>query len=145
MGYTYQYPRPAVTADIALFSKEKEEYHLLLIQRKRPPFQNMWALPGGFMDINETLEACAKRELYEETGIAELPLEQFRSYSELYRDPRHRTVTCVFFGVVDRKPDVVPGDDAADARWFNSNSLPSLAFDHKKIIQEIKDAGLLQR
>ncbi|MCK9401069.1 MAG: NUDIX hydrolase [Bacteroidales bacterium] len=135
MNYTYDYPRPAVSADIALFRHEKQSLHILLIQRKNPPFQGMWALPGGFMEIDETLEETATRELEEETGLKNVELKQFKTFSQVDRDPRTRIVTTVFFGIVPPENSVATGgDDAESAEWFNVDDLPPVGFDHARII-----------
>jgi 8-oxo-dGTP diphosphatase len=110
----------------------------LLIQRKNPPFQDLWALPGGFMDIDETLEKAAKRELEEETGLICDHLQQFKSYSAVDRDPRGRTVSVVFWEVLSAIPETQAGDDAKEAQWFPLEQLPELAFDHEAIINDFK-------
>jgi len=138
MPYTYRYPRPSVTADIAVFGKHDQKTVLLLIQRKNDPFKDMWALPGGFMDMEETLEAAASRELNEETGLEGIVLKQFKTYSAIDRDPRQRTITTIFVAMLDQKPEgLSAGDDAADLLWFDIHELPELAFDHSEIVQEI--------
>jgi len=135
MPYTYKYPRPALTADAVVFKQEGVNTYVLLIQRKNPPYQNKWALPGGFVDMDETLESAASRELMEETGIADVELQQLHAFSNLERDPRGRTVSVVFWGILQSKKSPLAGDDAADARWFNLNNLPPLAFDHREVLQ----------
>ncbi len=137
MPYTYDYPRPMVTVDIILFSpQEDSDVNVLLIQRDKPPFEGKWAFPGGFMDIDETLETAAHRELQEETGLTKIKLVQMCTVSTLGRDPRGRTVTTVYFGIVDQQEQQATGmDDARDAKWFPLSSLPSLAFDHEEIIE----------
>ena len=138
MSFTYEYPRPSVTADIAIFSNNTENPQVLLIQRGNDPFKGQWALPGGFIEMDETLVASAARELKEETGLSVPELTQFRTYGDPGRDPRGRTVTVIFYGFVN--PDEVTiagGDDAAEARWFPIDQLPALAFDHKKIVSEL--------
>lgn len=134
MSFTYQYPHPAVCVDIILFSKK--ENTILLIERKHPPFQNLWALPGGFVDMDETLEQSALRELKEETGIILNALKQFSAYGDPGRDPRERTVSIVFCQILDSEQAAEAGDDAAKAKWFSMDTLPSLAFDHAKIVQD---------
>jgi 8-oxo-dGTP diphosphatase len=139
MKYCYDYPRPAVTADIILLKRNENQYVVLLIERKHPPFEGMWALPGGFLNMDETLEEAALRELHEETGISGVELEQFHTFSQVNRDPRHRTVTTVFIGFADKatlKP--LAGDDASKADWFKLDEIPPLAFDHSMVIEMLK-------
>lgn len=133
--YSYKYPRPMLTADcVVLGARRDGGYALLLVERGNDPFKGMWALPGGFMEMDETLEACARRELEEETGCAvQGPLEELGSFSAVDRDPRGRTVTVAFMAVVEEHP-VAGGDDARQARWFPLDQLPPLAFDHKEIV-----------
>ncbi len=134
MSYTYKYPRPAVSVDAILIDKNKEA-DVLLIRRKHYPFENMWALPGGFVDMNETLEEAIDRELEEETGISGVSLEQFKAFSEVNRDPRFRTISVIFIGFVNKEDlEVSAGDDAAEAKWFKIKNLENLAFDHYDIL-----------
>lgn len=133
--YTYKYPRPAVTADCIIFGFDGTELKILLIERGVEPYLGMWALPGGFMKMDETIEECARRELAEETGVSKVYLEQFHVFSDTMRDPRGRTITVAFMALVrPNQHNIVGGDDAARAMWFNADMLPPLAFDHKKII-----------
>ncbi len=136
IAFTYRYPRPAVTVDILVFRKINHDVQLLLIQRRHAPFEGLWALPGGFMDMNETLEEAAVRELEEETGLKNIPLIQLKAYSALDRDPRHRTVSVAFTGFLKEEQSVRAGDDARKARWFSVDRLPDLAFDHAQIIAD---------
>ncbi len=139
MKHCYDYPRPAVTADIVIIKQHDNKNSVLLIERKHQPFEGMWALPGGFLNMDETLEEAALRELEEETGISGISLEQFHTFSQVHRDPRHRTITTVFLGFADEttmKP--LAGDDAAKAAWFDMNELPPLAFDHGMVMQMVK-------
>ena len=134
--YHYHYPRPALTADCVLFGEDPSGLKLLLIQRKNEPYKDFWALPGGFMNMDETIEACAQRELKEETGLEINNLKQLHTFSAPGRDPRGRTVSVVFVGIVEAalfQPE--GGDDAAKANWVSAGQLPELAFDHKEIIQ----------
>jgi 8-oxo-dGTP diphosphatase len=134
--YCYDYPRPALTADIVLFGKEKNRLHVLLIERANDPFKGAWAFPGGFMDEDETIEACAARELKEETGLTGISLEQFHVFSEPGRDPRGRTVSVAFIAFIPM--DIhqgKAGDDAANVGWFPVDSLPELAFDHDQVMK----------
>jgi 8-oxo-dGTP diphosphatase len=139
MKYCYDYPRPAVTADIIILKTINNIQSVLLIERKHPPFEGMWALPGGFLNMDETLEEAALRELQEETGITGVELKQFHTFSKVNRDPRHRTITTVFIGYANEKiaaPEA--GDDAANVKWFPLDALPLLAFDHGEVIEMVK-------
>ncbi|MCJ7717238.1 MAG: NUDIX hydrolase [Anaerolineales bacterium] len=135
--YTYQHPRPALTIDIVLFQKVQEIYHVLLIKRAREPFAGNYALPGGFVDINETLEEAAGRELREETGLENNPLIQIHTFSDPERDPRERVITTAYSAVINEDFPYQPraGSDAAAVGWHVLSNLPSLAFDHKNIIR----------
>ena len=133
--YTYPYPRPAVSVDIALLTGRTSPRRILLIRRKNLPFQGQWALPGGFVDQDEDLEPAAQRELAEETGITGLRLTQMQTFGKPGRDPRGHTVSIVYLSVLDSEPDGLrAGSDAAEARWFSTDALPTLAFDHSNII-----------
>ena len=135
MSYIYEYPRPAVTADCVVITKEKEP-KVLLIQRGHEPFKGCWAFPGGFMNMDETTEQCAVRELEEETGLKVSNIQQIGAYSKVDRDPRGRTVTVAYLAVIE-KPEAVKGlDDAAKAQWFPISALPKLAFDHEEIMKD---------
>ena len=136
--YTYDYPRPSVTVDIALVTMEPRP-RILLIRRKHPPFEGMWALPGGFVEMDETLQASARRELFEETGIKGMKLEQVHTFGDPGRDPRGRTISVVYLSRVNgSKVKPHAGDDAADAGWHLLERPPALAFDHKKILAMIR-------
>lgn len=137
MSYTYKYPHPALTADCVIYGFDGERLKILLVERGIEPCKGMWALPGGFMNINETIEETARRELYEETGLKDVYMTQFRVFSKVDRDPRERVVTVVFMALV-RPSDyrLVAGDDASNALWFDERFLPPLAFDHEEIIHE---------
>ncbi len=134
--YTYQYPRAAVTTDAIVFVKEGNEKFVLLIERGGEPFKNKWALPGGFIEMDELLETACKRELEEETGLKVDKMTQFKTYDAVDRDPRHRTISTIYFTEHDKKQQVTGGDDAARADWFPISDLPELAFDHKQILEE---------
>lgn len=133
--YTYKYPRPAVTADCIVITKEAEP-KVLLIQRGGEPFKGCWAFPGGFMDMDETTEQCAIRELEEETGLKVTNLQQIGAYSKVDRDPRGRTITVAYLAIIDAPIAVTGLDDAAKADWFPLPALPPLAFDHADIMQD---------
>ena len=135
MSYTYKYPRPAVTADVVAVTREPEP-KVLLIQRGGEPFKGCWAFPGGFMNMDETTEQCAKRELEEETGLVLTDLHQIGAYSKVDRDPRGRTITVAYLAIVDGPLPVTGQDDAAKAEWFPIDELPPLAFDHDEIMKD---------
>lgn len=127
-----------LTVDIALINKKSNEVFILLIKRANEPYKDLWALPGGFVDMDETLIDAAKRELFEETGITETDLKQFYTYGDLNRDPRGRTVSVVYYAFVNQNnTNAVADDDAAETNWFSLKKLPQLAFDHQKIINEL--------
>lgn len=135
-AYTYEYPRPALTADNVIFGFDGDNLKVLLIRRGVDPYKGYWALPGGFMRMSESIEECARRELFEETNVKDVYLEQFHTFSDPERDPRGRVVTVAFIALVrpsDHK--LIGGDDATDARWFSTTELPSLAFDHEHILE----------
>ena len=137
MSHTYKYPRPAGTTDCVAVRFDEDQLKLLLIKRNQPPFKGSWALPGGFLDMGEDLEACVRRELEEETGLTSVYVEQLKAYGDTDRDPRGRTVSVAFLGLV-RPGDhfVNAGSDASDAEWFLVDELPNLAFDHDVIISD---------
>ena len=134
--YTYKYPHPAVTTDCVIFGFDGRELNVLLIERGIEPFKGSWALPGGFLNMDETAEQGAKRELMEETNVSDVYLEQFHTFTGVDRDPRERVITIAYYALV-RKSDykVIAGDDAARAEWFSVHELPPLAFDHRDIIK----------
>jgi len=126
---------PTLTADIVLFCSVNGHASVLLIQRKKEPFAGCWALPGGKLDIGETVEDCASRELVEETGIRHVKLQQFRVFSEPERDPRGHYISVAFYGVLYTVPtSMQAGDDAQACQWFSIDTLPNLAFDHAEIV-----------
>lgn len=135
MSYTYKYPRPAVTADVVAITKE-EEPKVLLILRGFEPYKGCWAFPGGFMDMNETTEECAIRELEEETSLRLDSMVQVGAYSKVDRDPRGRTITIAYLAIVDEPLSVIAQDDGAKVEWFPINALPTLAFDHNEIMAD---------
>lgn len=133
-NYTYEYPRASLTADVVVFTADKSE--VLLIKRKNEPYKGTWAFPGGFMDMNETLEQCAYRELKEETNITVDVLYEIGVFSAVDRDPRGRTVTAAYYTFVEDKDKLNAKalDDAAEIEWFRIDNIPTLAFDHKDIL-----------
>jgi 8-oxo-dGTP diphosphatase len=141
--YVYEWPRPMVSVDAAVFGffrsrvKRKPSWRLLLIKRKGEPFKGRWALPGGFVGIDEELEMAVERELTEETGLVNVALEQMHTFGRCGRDPRGRQITIVFMGVASlRQRRIRAGDDAANARWFDVGKLPKdLAFDHNEVVR----------
>jgi 8-oxo-dGTP diphosphatase len=140
MAYTYNYPRPMVTVDAVVFRKMHDYHEVLLIRRKHYPFEGMWALPGGFIDMEETAEEAIVRELEEETHLRVNDLQQLHTFSTLGRDPRGRTISVTFFGVVNAdQSQVSGGDDAEEAKWFPVNDLPALAFDHTEVVKMALD------
>jgi 8-oxo-dGTP diphosphatase len=129
------YERPSVTTDVVIFTLQDEDLQVLLIRRKRPPFEGMWATPGGFVNIDESLEEAALRELEEETGVRDVYLEQLYTFGDVDRDPRGRVITVAYFALIPA-PAIDPhaGSDAAEARWWSIYNLPPLAFDHDAIL-----------
>jgi 8-oxo-dGTP diphosphatase len=142
MEYCYKYPRPALTVDVIVIAKEHGDQMLLLIQRRSDPYKGKWALPGGFVDVHETVKDAAARELNEETGVEGIDLEQFQVFDAPDRDPRERTISVVHYGYTDKILPVKGSDDARDAKWFHLNALPDLAFDHKEVIRRFIDLRL---
>ena len=135
--YTYKHPRAAIASDIVVFGYDGYQLHILLIERGVEPYKGMWALPGGFMLMDETIEECARRELREETSVSGAYLRQFGVFSDIHRDPRGRVVTVAFLALVSKADyHLLAGDDASRAEWFVHDELPPLAFDHNKIINE---------
>lgn len=134
--YEYEHPRPALTVDCVVFGLDADSADLkvMLIRRGLEPHKGQWAIPGGFVHVDEPLDAAARRELREETGITDLYLEQLYTFGALGRDPRERVVTVAYYALV-RMTDhqVQAATDAADAAWFSVHDVPSLAFDHDKI------------
>ena len=135
MDYTYKYPRPAVTADCVVMTNEPIP-KVLLIQRGANPFKGAWAFPGGFMNMDETTEECAIRELEEESGLKVATVHQIGAYSKVDRDPRGRTITVAYLAIINSPEEVKGQDDAANAAWFDLTNLPHLAFDHYDIIKD---------
>jgi 8-oxo-dGTP diphosphatase len=135
MQYCYSYPHPAVTTDIVIFSIREQKLKLLLVKRAREPFAGNWALPGGFVGIDEDLEACALRELEEETGLTGVYLEQLHTCGSPRRDPRERVISVAYYSLIPSdRLNVRPASDAKAVAWFDLDSLPSMAFDHAEIV-----------
>lgn len=135
MSYCYDFPRPAVTADVVLFSYIEDNLKVLLIKRGNEPFKDKWAIPGGFIQMDETAEQGALRELSEETGIENISVEQLYTFSDVDRDPRGRTISVVFYAHISSENHTIKaGDDAAETGWFSIKDLPPLAFDHSQIL-----------
>jgi 8-oxo-dGTP diphosphatase len=138
--YTYKYPRPSVTVDCVVFGLDDGELKLMLIRRGEEPFAGDWALPGGFVHIDEDLDSAARRELSEETGISELYLEQLYTFGDPERDPRGRVITVAYFALVNLADHAVQAaSDAAEAEWYPVSELPSLAFDHDAIVETARE------
>ena len=133
--YTYKYPHPAVTTDCVVFGFDGKRLNILLIERGGEPYKGSWAFPGGFMNIDETAEQGAMRELCEETGLKLEYLKQFGTFTAVNRDPRERVITIAFYALA-RKSAVQGGDDAAKAQWFPIEDVPPLAFDHDYILRK---------
>lgn len=133
--YVYDWPRPMVTVDALVFAVTAGSVKILLIKRKYDPFKGQWAIPGGFINIDEELDDAVARELAEETGLTGVPLEQLHTFGKPGRDPRGRQITVVYMGIITEGFDRVKGgDDAALAQWFDINSLPpNMAFDHDSV------------
>ena len=136
MTFTYKYDRGATTVDCIVFDVDDEDLKVLLIQRDADPFENCWALPGGFLEMNETLDEAARRELLEETGLKTDYLEQLYTFSTVNRDPRERVITVAYYALVNlRDHQIEAASDARDAAWFSLHDLPDLAFDHDEILE----------
>jgi len=135
MPQTYQFARPALTVDIVVFALDQDDLQVMLIQRDIEPFSGQWALPGGFVRVDETLDAAAERELREETGLTDIFLEQLYTFGDLGRDPRERVITVAYYALVNLAGHAVhASSDARNAAWFPVNELPELAFDHQQIL-----------
>ncbi|MFO1001496.1 MAG: NUDIX domain-containing protein [Planctomycetaceae bacterium] len=136
MSFSYQFARAAVTVDCVVFGLDDEDLKVLLIRRDLPPFEDKWALPGGFVRLDETLDEAARRELQEETSLERVFLEQLYSFGAIDRDPRERVITVAYYALV-RLSDhrVQAATDARDAVWFAMDDLPPLAFDHDQILE----------
>lgn len=137
--YCYEYPHPAVTTDMVVFTIRDQQLKLLLIKRKLTPFKGKWALPGGFVALDEDIHECAERELAEETGVSGVYLEQLCTYGHPQRDPRERVITIAYYALIpSEKLEIRAATDASDVDWFGMDELPKLAFDHETIVQQAK-------
>lgn len=138
MPYTYDYPRPGFTVDCVVFGLDEQiDLKVLLIQRQIPPFQHQWALPGGFVQMDESLEEAARRELQEETGVQGIFLEQLYTFGDLGRDPRDRIISVAYYALINLiEYPLQAATDAEDAAWYSLGNLPSLAFDHAQILKQ---------
>jgi 8-oxo-dGTP diphosphatase len=136
--FTYEHPRPSVTVDIVVLSHQPDGHYVLLVQRGREPYKDHWALPGGFVEMDESLEQSAKRELLEETGLEIASLEQLGAYGDPQRDPRGRVISVTYWTLLPPGSitKIKGSDDASHAEWFPVTQLPPLAFDHNRIIQD---------
>ncbi len=134
LKYHYKYPHPSVTTDCVIFGFDGSNLKVLLVQRGIEPYKGRWAFPGGFLRMEESAEEGALRELREETGLQGAYIKQFHTFSDPKRDPRERVITIAYYALV-KLQDVIGGDDAAQARWFALNEVPSLAFDHDQILR----------
>ncbi len=140
MPYSYQYPRAALTVDCVVFGFDEGELRVLLIERGLEPFKGRWALPGGFVRVEETLDQAARRELAEETGLREVFLEQLYTFGGVDRDPRERVVSVAYYALVKLSEHRArAATDAANAQWFRVSRVPQLAFDHAGILKTALD------
>ena len=137
MPYTYEYPKPALTVDCVVFGLDQDQQlKVMLIKRDIPPFEGEWALPGGFIRLDESLEEAALRELQEETGIKEIFLEQLYTFGSIDRDPRERVITVAYYALINlAEQDIQATTDAREAAWFDLENIDQLAFDHKQILE----------
>ena len=134
LKYHYKYPHPSVTTDCVVFGYDGLRLNVLLIERGADPFKGHWAFPGGFLNIDESAQQGAKRELFEETGLRDAYIRQFHTFSAVNRDPRERVISIAYYALV-RISEVKGGDDAAKAQWFPLDSVPPLAFDHEMMLR----------
>ncbi|MEQ9380068.1 MAG: NUDIX domain-containing protein [Pirellulales bacterium] len=135
MAHSYEFARPALTVDIVVFGLDEDDLQVMLIQRDLPPFEGQWALPGGFVRVEEALDEAARRELGEETGLKDIYLEQLYTFGTVERDPRERVVTVAYYALVNLEGhNVHASTDARNAAWFPVSDLPELAFDHQEIL-----------
>lgn len=135
LKYSYKYPHPSVTTDCVIFGFDGVKLKVLLVERGMAPYKGRWAFPGGFLNMDESAEEGALRELKEETGLEGAYIRQFHTFSAPQRDPRERVITIAYYALV-RMREVKGGDDASDARWFALDEVPPLAFDHDQILRK---------
>ena len=135
LKYSYKYPHPSVTTDCVIFGFDGVKLRVLLVERGMAPYKGRWAFPGGFLNMDESAEEGALRELKEETGLEGAYIRQFHTFSDPQRDPRERVITIAYYALV-RMQEVKGGDDASDARWFALDEVPPLAFDHDQILRK---------
>jgi len=134
--YTYDWPRPMISCDAVVFAFSGGKAKVLLIKRGHYPFEGQWAIPGGFIGMEEELHDTAVRELAEETGLTGVKLQQLAAFGTVGRDPRGRMITVVFWGIAEQASKVKGADDAAQAKWFDIDKLPKpLAFDHEEVLE----------
>lgn len=133
--YCYKYPHPSVTTDCVIFGFDGVKLRVLLVERGIEPYKGRWAFPGGFLNMDESAEAGALRELKEETGLEGAYIRQFHTFTDPHRDPRERVITIAYYALV-KLQEVQGGDDAAAARWFALDEVPQLAFDHDQILRK---------
>lgn len=134
--YSYDYPRPAVTTDCVIFGFDGEELKVLLIERAIEPYKDQWALPGGFISLDESADTCARRILQKETGLEDIYLEQLYTFSDVDRDPRYRVISIAYYALVKLTDYITEaGVDATEVKWFKVSEIPPLAFDHNQILQ----------
>ena len=138
--YTYEYPRPAVTTDCVIFGFDEGELKVLLIERGIEPYLGKWALPGGFIDMDEDAESCARRKLVQETGLEDIYMEQLYTFSAVNRDPRYRVISIAFYALVKLSDyHAQAGTDTTNIQWFSISDVPELAFDHAVILTMAKE------
>jgi len=134
VSFTYKYARPALAVDCVVFGLDEEDLEVLLIRRDLEPFAGRWALPGGFVRADESVDDAARRELVEETGLSRVFLEQLYTYGAVDRDPRERVVSVAYYALVNLSDHRVrAATDAREAAWFAVSDTPRLAFDHEEI------------